>query len=309
MRRWPGRLSTTVETTRSLLARARENLRRTAAARETACHAVCHALDEAATAGVRASEIARRHLWSCADCRVYQQGLRTTPSRLRRLAGWSPWGLVAQLVGSGGVAGVQKVAVGACCALVVGGGAVAVPELAVHSRQLPQVAAVVPAPVVTTTPVRSKPRPKRPASTPVVVPVRTAVATTVVAAVVTPRPAVKKARRVLATATRFTRNEQKQLSFVMRMFLRGNPTPAERRAMNSHIRVLRAQPVGSRKRKTALFKVTREALARRGRSRRSRPAAEGPPGTDPDADAPRHRRRPRSGESDRRQRARRRPGT
>ena len=139
-----GRLSTTVETTRSLLARARENLRRTAAARETACAAVCDALDEAAAAGVRASEIARRHLWSCTDCRVYQRGLRTAPSRLRRLASWSPWGLVAQLIGGGGVASVQKVAVGACCALVVGGGAVAVPEIAVHSRHVPQVAAVVP---------------------------------------------------------------------------------------------------------------------------------------------------------------------
>ena len=48
-----GRLDTTVETTRSLLARARENLRRTAAARETACQSVCDALDEAA-AGRRA---------------------------------------------------------------------------------------------------------------------------------------------------------------------------------------------------------------------------------------------------------------
>ena len=123
-----GRLDTTVETTRSLLARARENLRRTAAARETACTAVCAALDEAALAGVRASEVARRHLWSCSDCRAYQRDLRTaTPSRLRRLAGWSPWGIVAQLLGGGGFAGVQKVAVGACCALVVGGGAVAVP--------------------------------------------------------------------------------------------------------------------------------------------------------------------------------------
>ena len=74
-----GRLDTTVETTRSLLARARENLRRTAAARETACDAVCMALDEAAVAGVRASEVARRHLWSCSDCRAYQRDLRTTP--------------------------------------------------------------------------------------------------------------------------------------------------------------------------------------------------------------------------------------
>src|SRR4051794_22798439 len=93
-----GRLETTVETTRSLLARARENLRRTAAARETACVSVRTALDEAADAGVRASEVARRHLWSCASCRDHQRHLRARPSRLRRLASWSPWGVVAQLL-------------------------------------------------------------------------------------------------------------------------------------------------------------------------------------------------------------------
>lgn len=238
-----GRLSTTVETTRSLLARARENLRRTAAARETACHAVCDALDEAATAGVRASEIARRHLWSCTDCRVYQRGLRAVPSRLRRLASWSPWGLVAQLVGGGGLAGVQKVAVGACCALVVGGGAVAVPELAVHSRHVPQVAAVVPTTPSATSPARSKPRPKRPraTTTPVPAPVWTPAASTVVPAA-TPRAATKKPR-VRATTAMFTRNERRRLSLAMRVFMRSHPSAAERRAMNSHVRVLRAQPV------------------------------------------------------------------
>ncbi len=143
-----GRLDTTVETTRSLLARARENLRRTAAARETACVSVCDALDEAAAAGVRASELARRHLWSCSDCRAYQRDLRAAPRRLRRLAAWSPWGIVAQLLGSGGAATVQKVAVGTCCAIVGVGGAVAVPEIAVHSRHLPEITAAVPVPVV-----------------------------------------------------------------------------------------------------------------------------------------------------------------
>ena len=69
-------LDTTVNTTRSLLARARENLRRTAAARETACGSVEVALEEAVLSGVRASEIARRHLWSCADCRSFQRDLR-----------------------------------------------------------------------------------------------------------------------------------------------------------------------------------------------------------------------------------------
>jgi YebC/PmpR family DNA-binding regulatory protein len=57
---------------------------------------------------VRASEVARRHLWSCAGCRAYQRDLRATPSRLRRLASWSPWGVVAQLLGGGGLAGVPR---------------------------------------------------------------------------------------------------------------------------------------------------------------------------------------------------------
>ena len=161
-----GRLDTTVETTRSLLARARENLRRTAAARETACQAVCDALDEAAAGRVRASEIARRHLWSCADCRAYQRDLRAAPRRLRRLAAWSPWGLVAQLLGGGGAATVQKVAVGACCAIVGVGGAVAVPEIAVHSRHLPEIAASVPVPVAPEPALRPQ-RGKRAAATPV----------------------------------------------------------------------------------------------------------------------------------------------
>ena len=152
-----GRLDTTVETTRSLLARARENLRRTAAARETACVSVCDALDEAAAAGVRASELARRHLWCCSDCRAYQRDLRATPRRLRRLAAWSPWGIVAQLLGGGGAATVQKVAVGACCAIVGVGGAVAVPEIAVHSRHLPEITAAVPVPVAPEDASRPKP--------------------------------------------------------------------------------------------------------------------------------------------------------
>ena len=73
------RLDTTVNTTRSLLARARENLRRTAVAREAACASVMDAIEEAALAGVRASELARRHLWSCADCRAFQRDLRVHP--------------------------------------------------------------------------------------------------------------------------------------------------------------------------------------------------------------------------------------
>jgi RNA polymerase sigma-70 factor (ECF subfamily) len=61
------RLDTTVDTTRSLLARARANLRQTAQARETSCFSVRDALEDAVAGGVRASEIARRHLWTCGE--------------------------------------------------------------------------------------------------------------------------------------------------------------------------------------------------------------------------------------------------
>ena len=83
------------------------------------------ALDEAA-AGGRARERDRppAPLELLGLPRATSARCATAPSRLRRLASWSPWGVVAQLLGGGGVATVQKVAVGACCALVVGGGAV-----------------------------------------------------------------------------------------------------------------------------------------------------------------------------------------
>ena len=55
-------------------------------------HRVCAALDEAALAGVRASEVARRHLWSCADCRAYQRDLRTAPVAPAPAGGLEPVG-------------------------------------------------------------------------------------------------------------------------------------------------------------------------------------------------------------------------
>src|SRR4029453_5896314 len=51
------RLDTPADPTRSLLARARANLRQTAQARETSCFSVRDALEDAASGGVRASEI------------------------------------------------------------------------------------------------------------------------------------------------------------------------------------------------------------------------------------------------------------
>ncbi len=141
------RLDTTVDTTRSLLARARANLRQTAQARETSCFSVRDALEDAACRR-RARE--RDRPPAPVDVRRVPRrtrpSLRDRPSRLRRLASWSPWAVVAQLLGGGGVATVQKVAVGACCALVVGGGAVTVPVVKHHATDEPaaQVAMVTP---------------------------------------------------------------------------------------------------------------------------------------------------------------------
>ena len=89
-------------------------------------------IEEAALAGVRASELARRHLWSCTTAARSSATCASTPSRLRRLASWSPWAVLAQFLGGGG-----KAAVGVCCALVVGGGAVTVPVVE-HARHAPK---------------------------------------------------------------------------------------------------------------------------------------------------------------------------
>jgi RNA polymerase sigma-70 factor (ECF subfamily) len=269
-----GRLDTTVETTRSLLARARENLRRTAAARETACTSVCAALDEAALAGVRASEVARRHLWSCSDCRAYQRDLRTaTPSRLRRLAGWSPWGMVAQLLGGGGVAGVQKVAAGACCALVVGGGAVAVPELATHARHAPQVAAITPEIAIQ----EAVKAPRKPALVPVASAAATATPGAGGAAAKAPglakvrgpvtvkkavkRPKAKKPPVRRAYAASFTRSESARISLALRTFFGRHTTEAERAEMMALVRSIQRMPKGSQERSRAITRAQAKAFA------------------------------------------------
>ena len=263
------RLDTTVGTTRSLLARARANLRQTAQARETSCFSVRDALDDAAAGGVRASEIARRHLWSCTDCRGYQRTLRTTPSRLRRLAGWSPWGVVAQLIGGGGVAGVQKVAVGACCALVVGGGAVTVPVVKHHATDEPaaQVAMVTPEDIAAADkPERRAKRlddsvPVKPfTTTPVVAPTaesRTAPVAKRPAKVKTAKGKAKPRRPVARSSAN---DYRRQYSDMVRHFLNGNPTEAERAEFFARARKFMASPPGSKARRNALLSLTAAAF-------------------------------------------------
>ena len=86
------RLDTTVDTTRSLLARARENLRQTAQARETACSRCATRSTRPPPAACARARSPAGTCGRCGECRAYQRDLlRDRPSRLRRLAGWSPW--------------------------------------------------------------------------------------------------------------------------------------------------------------------------------------------------------------------------
>ncbi|MDA0182275.1 RNA polymerase sigma factor [Solirubrobacter phytolaccae] len=256
------RLDTTVDTTRSLLARARANLRQTAEARETSCVSVRDALEMAADGGVRASEIARRHLWSCAGCRAHQALLRERPSRLRRLAGWSPWGVLAQLIGGGSVATVQKVAVGTCCALVLGGSAVTVPVVKHHASEEPQLAMVTPADLDAADRPRAAHKPKRSEpgkavvvdSTPTAVATRSAVTATTKKA--TPK---RKARRVPATPRSHRFDDRKLYLHAVKAFMRTNPTPEEQQAFFARAKKFHLSPPGSKARRDALANIAREA--------------------------------------------------
>ena len=253
------RLDTTVTTTRSLLARARENLRRTAAARETACASVEHALEEAALAGVRASELARRHLWSCHGCRSYQRDLRVQPSRLRKLAAWSPWAVLAQVVSGGG-----KVAVGTCCALVIGGGAVTVPVVEHHRHRAapePQVASVIPTVERTAPRAARKPARKPPAPSPTAIATARATATSTATPAATPR----------ATRRRAKENPRERRQFVMAMSALVRQTRTSQDVdVKAIVRAYTSSEPGSRERTRALRQLQRAAYA-------PRPIATAPP--------------------------------
>ena len=252
-------LDTTVNTTRSLLARARENLRRTAAARETACGSVEAALEEAVLSGVRASELARRHLWSCADCRSFQRDLRTRPSRLRRLASWSPWAVVAQLLSGGG-----KAAVGVCCALVVGGGAVTVPVVE-YTRHATGDAALAAAPEPSP-PKSSAARRATPPSRPV-----TSVATPaahfasfdptpVATAAPTPVKAAEKTRR--PAHGRPDVKQQRQFNAAFRAIIARAPSGEQRTRILAMVRAYYKAPKGSTRRTRALRRLQAELFTR-----------------------------------------------
>lgn len=264
------RLDTTVDTTRSLLARARANLRQTAEARETSCVSVRDALELAAESGVRASELARRHLWSCAGCRAHQALLRERPSRLRRLAGWSPWGVLAQLVGGGGVATVQKVAVGACCAIVVGGGAVTVPVVKHHASEEPQLAMVTPADLDDAAPKRPRtarsphaPTPAAPVAAVDTPPSAASTESARIAVPTKPKAARSKPKPRRVPTVRPRRFDDRALyNRAVQAFMRTNPTAEERQAFFAGARKFHASPPGSRVRRAILSRLAQQAYTR-----------------------------------------------
>lgn len=168
-------LAVSTPAVKSLLVRARIGLVEAIEARDTACCDIRTDIAAAFDRGVRANGRARRHLRECAPCREYRSALRGGLRELRGLGGGHGMlATAAKLLGlggagsgaaaGGGAAGAgggavavgggavaTKVAVIACCAAVVGGGALEVqrataPPVTPKARVLPRhVAAAVPA--------------------------------------------------------------------------------------------------------------------------------------------------------------------
>ena len=142
-------LDVTVPAVKSLLVRARVGLVEQAEARNTDCCEIRDDLTLSAGRGVRASAKARRHMRECDGCRTYRTDLRAMQAGIRSLVpGPGPLGLVAKLLGLGGLGGSgaaagsgavsggavlgggaaaatgAKVAAIVCCAAITAGGAV-----------------------------------------------------------------------------------------------------------------------------------------------------------------------------------------
>jgi RNA polymerase sigma factor (sigma-70 family) len=145
-------LAVSLPAVKSLLVRARIGLVEAIEARDTACDEIRLDIAAAIDKGVRASGRARRHMRECSVCREYRTALRGELRQLNGLGGGGHGilGTGAKVLGLGGAgsgaaaggggaaaggggvalvggsAVATKVAVIACCAAVVGGGAVEV---------------------------------------------------------------------------------------------------------------------------------------------------------------------------------------
>ena len=216
-------------------------------------------IEEAAIAGVRASELARRHLWSCNDCRAFQRDLRVQPSRLRKLASWSPWAVLAQLLGGGG-----KAAVGVCCALVVGGGAVTVPVVE-HARHAPEPLVIATTDPVPVAPARPVGTPRHGASAP------TAIVATPAPVLTSTRPATAaeahlghqgQEGQVPPGHRRLSQREIERRQFQMVIHALGRKqSPEERQQMMDMVKTYAKAKPGSRERLIALRALQRAAFA------------------------------------------------
>jgi RNA polymerase sigma factor (sigma-70 family) len=108
--------------------RARENLLRTADARDERCDRIRPLLHDAHERGTRPAERARLHLQDCSACRTYRRDLRRVDRRLRGLV--PPFLPLAGLFGGGaatvGVGAKSAAVVGAVALAIASGGAVMV---------------------------------------------------------------------------------------------------------------------------------------------------------------------------------------
>lgn len=112
-------LGVSVQATKNLVFRARENLARTAEARDAACADVRHDLLVAHDRRRRPPMAALRHAALCKDCRHFRTALKSGRRRLAVLApGPAMLGLVAVLVGG------SKAKTGAAAATVIAAGGV-----------------------------------------------------------------------------------------------------------------------------------------------------------------------------------------
>jgi RNA polymerase sigma factor (sigma-70 family) len=85
------------QTSKSLLHRARANLRALQAARSTSCELIRLDLATARTRGVRPTELVRRHLKVCGACRAHDAGTRRDARTVRRRLGALAGGWIGQL--------------------------------------------------------------------------------------------------------------------------------------------------------------------------------------------------------------------
>jgi RNA polymerase sigma factor (sigma-70 family) len=92
-------LDTTVPAVKSLLVRARMELARASAARDTACSEIQEELTLAHDQGVRAGPTVRRHLRDCPACRSYRGQICLVKKRLAALSPLGPGAALARLIG------------------------------------------------------------------------------------------------------------------------------------------------------------------------------------------------------------------